>query len=366
MPKAKRAPPGTDDAASPNAGDAAGALAAESLPQQNQARVMEMLEYIKGLGIDPVKEEALLWIAEEAFHAALPPGWSEHKDDQGHMYFHNVTTNESTWMHPMDEIYREIVGYQRQAVADGGFWCIEDQLAEQEESIRAENADWMELFDERGEKFFHNQRTTESRYDDPRLPVYHCLMAKIKMIAKMKERLPRLASAPRLSEPSKQGEQSQRQQQRVDQRTLDAIIRIQKMTRGWLARRRVQKIRAQAVIQKGPQPLKGQLRLRIERTGPEGAHELVLSQTTPHRREKAAKKIQARSRGVAARKQHRPLVEHRAHLNRVATDPELGQGLSRKATSTALASGVGRRSGRQYAAGFQGLQRQAVYQRVAR
>ena len=27
---------------------------------------------------------------------------------------------------------------------------------------------WMELFDEHGEKFFYNKKTEESTYDDPR------------------------------------------------------------------------------------------------------------------------------------------------------------------------------------------------------
>ena len=34
----------------------------------------------------------------------------------------------------MDDLFREIVDYQRRVVEVGGFWQIEDEIAEQEES----------------------------------------------------------------------------------------------------------------------------------------------------------------------------------------------------------------------------------------
>eukprot|EP00439_Symbiodinium_sp_Y106_P062734 s2780_g9.t1 len=151
-----------------------------SIPKRKQASVVEMLEYVKGLNIDPIREADMLWIAEEAFNAPLPPGWSEHqdtrsyvtnckqstcqravracqtaarfaRDEQGRVYFHNGSSGESTWKHPMDDLFREIVDYQRRVVEVGGFWQIEDEIAEQEENIRKDLADWMELFaEERG------------------------------------------------------------------------------------------------------------------------------------------------------------------------------------------------------------------------
>merc|ERR1719440_1785745 len=101
-------------------------------PKRKQASVVEMLEYVKGLDIDPIKESDMLWIAEEAFNAPLPPFWTEHQDDQGRVYFHSSFTGESTWRHPMDDLFREIVAYQRRAVAMQGFWQIEDEIAETE------------------------------------------------------------------------------------------------------------------------------------------------------------------------------------------------------------------------------------------
>lgn len=285
--------------------------------KRKQASVVEMLEYVKGLDIDPIKESDMLWIAEEAFNAALPPGWTEHQDEEGRIYFHSGATGESVWRHPMDDLFREIVEYQRSVVRNGGFHSIEDEIAELEENIRRDLADWMELFDEHGEKFFYNRRTDDSRFDDPRMAVYHNLYARIKMVAKMKERMPVLARAPRPDEPTMQEVELRRRQQDEEDRYLKCLIKVQSVARCILAKRVYRNKVAQATVQKGPQPLRGKLRLRMEKMG--GKKELVLAMTTPHRRNRAAMKIQARMRGVLARKRFRPLVLHRAFLSKIVT-----------------------------------------------
>jgi hypothetical protein len=281
-----------------------------------QASVVEMLEYVKGLDIDPVKEADMLWIAEEAFNAALPPGWTEHQDEQGRTYFHNTASGDSVWRHPMDELFRDIVAYQRRVVTLGGFWEVEDEIEALEESIKKDLADWMELFDEQTERFFYNKKTDESRFDDPRTVVYHELYARIKMVGKMKERLPVLA---RNARPTEAELAKTRQKDDEERRYMKSLIRIQSMARIIIARRRVRDKRAKAVVQKGPQPLRGKLRLRMERVGAGGGRELVLAVTTPHKRAKAATKIQARTRGIIARKRIRPLVEHRIYLSKLVT-----------------------------------------------
>eukprot|EP00931_Biecheleriopsis_adriatica_P005534 TRINITY_DN107033_c0_g1_i1.p1 TRINITY_DN107033_c0_g1~~TRINITY_DN107033_c0_g1_i1.p1 ORF type:complete len:1559 (+),score=429.79 TRINITY_DN107033_c0_g1_i1:111-4679(+) len=297
----------------------AGASTATTGPKRKQASVKEMLEYVTGLGIDPIKEADFLWIAEEAFNAPLPPSWSEHQDDQNRIYFHNASTGDSTWKHPLDGLFREIVEYQRQVIATEGFWHIEDKIAEEEENIRKDLADWMELFAEDGEKFFYNQHTEESRFDDPRMAVYHELYARIKMVAKMKERFPIFARRPRPEEPSAADKEMQRKREEDQKKYLSSVLRIQTAIRVMIAKRRARAKRAQAVVQKGPQPLRGKMRLRMEKIGPRGGKELRLSQTTPHKRHRAAKKIQARMRGVLARKRFKPLIAHRCFLSKEMT-----------------------------------------------
>lgn len=50
----------------------------------------EVNDYAKYLGIDPTSTH-LVWIAEEALHAPLPPHWSSHRDDTGDVYFVSTT-----------------------------------------------------------------------------------------------------------------------------------------------------------------------------------------------------------------------------------------------------------------------------------
>jgi centrosomal protein CEP164 len=62
------------------------------------------------LGIDPVNDKGYLWLAREALNAELPPGWVSGEGEgeyEGLLYYHNEDTGESTWDHPLDEIYRQ-------------------------------------------------------------------------------------------------------------------------------------------------------------------------------------------------------------------------------------------------------------------
>lgn len=212
------------------------------MPKRKQASVVEMLEYVKSLNIDPIREADMLWIAEEAFNAPLPPGWTEHQDEQCRVYFHNSSTGESTWKHPMDDLFREIVDYQRRVVEVGGFWQIEDEIAEQEENIRKDLADWMELFSEDGEKFFYNKHTEESRFDDPRMAVYHVLYARIKMVARMKERFPILARQPRPEEPTEAEKELRRRREEDREHYMSSLLKIQTWGRVLLAKKKLQEL----------------------------------------------------------------------------------------------------------------------------
>lgn len=60
------------------------------------------------LGIDVEEDADLLYIAEWALTAPVPEGWTVHLDTEGHEFFHNAATNQSTYEHPMDEHYRQV------------------------------------------------------------------------------------------------------------------------------------------------------------------------------------------------------------------------------------------------------------------
>lgn len=50
----------------------------------------------------------LMWIAHQALNAVLPSSWSEHKDDDGSIYYFNADSGDSAWEHPMDDYYRRL------------------------------------------------------------------------------------------------------------------------------------------------------------------------------------------------------------------------------------------------------------------
>ncbi|CAE8672201.1 unnamed protein product, partial [Polarella glacialis] len=166
-------------------------------PVKRQADVLEMMSYVRSLGIDMARESEMLWIAEEAFNAPLPPGWTEHFDDQGRTYFYHTSSRQSAWQHPLDEVFRDVAMYWRRIMAAGGFWDVDEELFDLEERIREDLADWMELFDESGNKFYFNRKTEQSCFDDPRHSAYHALYTRIRMVNVMKKKLPLLAIAPR-------------------------------------------------------------------------------------------------------------------------------------------------------------------------
>ncbi|KAJ3216374.1 hypothetical protein HK099_005901 [Clydaea vesicula] len=68
----------------------------------------EILEYAKFIGIDPIEEEELLWIARESLKAPLPENWKPCQTEDGNIYYFNFITGESIWDHPCDEHYKKL------------------------------------------------------------------------------------------------------------------------------------------------------------------------------------------------------------------------------------------------------------------
>jgi len=87
----------------------------------------EIYDYAAYLGLDTALDHELLWIAEEALCCPLPPGWSEHTDSEGNVYFHHAGDDISTYEHPMDPEYKSLAA---RAKADKSEAAIE-QLREE-------------------------------------------------------------------------------------------------------------------------------------------------------------------------------------------------------------------------------------------
>ncbi|XP_051536046.1 centrosomal protein of 164 kDa-like isoform X2 [Myxocyprinus asiaticus] len=74
----------------------------------------EIHEYAVEIGIDPEREPELLWLAREGMVVPLPPEWKPCQDVSGEVYYFNFSTGNSTWDHPCDEHYRQLVILERE------------------------------------------------------------------------------------------------------------------------------------------------------------------------------------------------------------------------------------------------------------
>mmetsp|Transcript_40692 Transcript_40692/g.93507 ORF Transcript_40692/g.93507 Transcript_40692/m.93507 type:complete len:1578 (-) Transcript_40692:49-4782(-) len=289
--------------------------AASLAPKQGTAA--DLFNFIKGISLnfDPVKESECLWIVDDVMRMPLPPGWSEHDSPQGVFFYNN---SESAWLHPNQAFLHEMVDTFRRVQKVGGFWGVDDELEGMEDKLREELSTWMELYDDKGQPFFYNEASQESRLDDPREQAYHRLYNKIQFVQKMKEKLPLLARAPRPEEPTPLmalDMLSQAEDERA--RFLENVVKIQCAVRVYLAKNRFRQERLK-LFMRGSQPLRGLVKLSIEPKGGKRKREVRLASTAEHRRHRAAVRIQTAWRRYLAVKRVKPLIEHRRFLSKQA------------------------------------------------
>lgn len=74
----------------------------------------EILDFARVIGIDPIKEPELMWLAREGIEAPLPKGWKPCQNITGDIYYFNFNTGQSIWDHPCDEHYRKLVIQERE------------------------------------------------------------------------------------------------------------------------------------------------------------------------------------------------------------------------------------------------------------
>ncbi|XP_022779198.1 centrosomal protein of 164 kDa-like isoform X2 [Stylophora pistillata] len=85
----------------------------EEYDENYQPTEQEIFEYAHSIGIDPIKERDLLYIAREGIVAPLPDDWKPCQDANGDIYYFNFQTGDSVWDHPCDDYYRNMVTDER-------------------------------------------------------------------------------------------------------------------------------------------------------------------------------------------------------------------------------------------------------------
>jgi len=134
----------------------------------------DLSEYGRSLGAN-LEDPSHAWAVREAFHAALPASWAEFADDEGRVYFYNYTTNESTWNHPMDEVYRELIAFvthvQRLRPSPSQerlHELIGQHLREVYDRASAQLASWTGPFrSEDGDCYYFNEASQQSTWVSP-------------------------------------------------------------------------------------------------------------------------------------------------------------------------------------------------------
>ncbi|XP_047374781.1 centrosomal protein of 164 kDa isoform X3 [Sciurus carolinensis] len=80
----------------------------------------EIVEFAREIGIDPIKEPELMWLAREGIVAPLPVEWKPCQDITGDIYYFNFANGQSMWDHPCDEHYRNLVVQERGKLSTSG------------------------------------------------------------------------------------------------------------------------------------------------------------------------------------------------------------------------------------------------------
>jgi hypothetical protein len=105
-----------DDPANAAAESSASGAAAATKPARTETdgaiddcRDAAVTDFASYLGIDPVAEAELLWIARAAIASRPPPPWQQLETEDGRPYFVHGETRRTQWEHPLDGYHRALL-----------------------------------------------------------------------------------------------------------------------------------------------------------------------------------------------------------------------------------------------------------------
>merc|ERR1711865_706189 len=150
----------------------------------------ELIAYARYLGIDPVADHDLLWIAVEALEAPLPCEWTEHFDSNDRVFYYNATMRVSSWTHPLEHIYREtyktMVNFRNANMGaqerHDKLQTLQMEVKQMELDVHKEIVQWTEHTDEQGNRFYFNREERQSTWTDPRPANCQILYLRMKML----------------------------------------------------------------------------------------------------------------------------------------------------------------------------------------
>lgn len=141
--------------------------------QPKAAEETDLQEYARSLGADASDEE-LLWVVREAFEAPLPSSWTEHVDAEGRVYFFNKVSEESTWSHPMDCVYRELIALiidvrskTSSEEVEARAHAVREHLMEVHGRSLSQLEGWSGPYSSETGQYYYNERLQQSTWMSP-------------------------------------------------------------------------------------------------------------------------------------------------------------------------------------------------------
>lgn len=142
--------------------------------ESDWAESKELWAFALSLGLRE-EDKNLLWLAQEAFSAPLPTGWTQQLSEEGCIFFANEA-GESTWSHPADAVFRDVIALVKKIKAEQSGSSQEGQAAVMEGHLRsfwqhaqAQLDHWVgPCFVEGSEvSYYHNSLTGVSTWRNP-------------------------------------------------------------------------------------------------------------------------------------------------------------------------------------------------------
>jgi len=150
----------------------------------------EFIAYARYLGMDPVLDSDLLWVAEEALRAPLPEDCTEHYDNLGRIFYYSLTTRASSWTHPLEKIdrdlYADISKFRQQSCSQEERAAVIEswrRRCERAEMASRDAAIWTQHTDEEGKTFYYSSRERRSSWSDPRVVCCYILRLQLKALS---------------------------------------------------------------------------------------------------------------------------------------------------------------------------------------
>ncbi|CAK9100972.1 unnamed protein product [Durusdinium trenchii] len=132
----------------------------------------ERSQYLQNQGIVSAKQDPSIsrFLSDVLVDSGLPAPWMFRRDDEGNAFFWNQTSNETSWVHPLDLTLREVsCVFQTclQLSPELRNNCINSLQESWEASITKMLSGWERAEDESGNVYYHNESREDSIWEHP-------------------------------------------------------------------------------------------------------------------------------------------------------------------------------------------------------